>query len=91
MQSRLREVPAQSAGEGAFLLSGGRRWTDMELAAARAAQFEDASLGKLILRTETAFVASLAALNSPSPINAKPLCSGRSTAAGWRFGVRLEC
>ena len=38
-------------------------WTDAELAAARSAQFQDASLGKLILRTETAVVASLAALN----------------------------
>jgi len=38
-------------------------WTDAELTAARAAGFQDASLGKLILRTETAVVASLAALN----------------------------
>jgi 16S rRNA (uracil1498-N3)-methyltransferase len=38
-------------------------WTDAELVGARAAQFQDASLGKLILRTETAVVASLAALN----------------------------
>lgn len=38
-------------------------WTDAEFAAARAASFQEASLGKLILRTETAVVASLAALN----------------------------
>ena len=38
-------------------------WTDDEFAAARAAGFQEASLGKLILRTETAVVASLAALN----------------------------
>lgn len=38
-------------------------WTDAEFAAARAASFREASLGKLILRTETAAVASLAALN----------------------------
>ena len=38
-------------------------WTDAEFAAARAAAFREASLGKLILRTETAIVASLAALN----------------------------
>lgn len=38
-------------------------WTDAEFAAARAASFREASLGKLILRTETAVVASLAALN----------------------------
>jgi len=38
-------------------------WTDAEFATARAASFREASLGKLILRTETAVVASLAALN----------------------------
>jgi 16S rRNA (uracil1498-N3)-methyltransferase len=38
-------------------------WTDAEFAAARAASFREASFGKLILRTETAVVASLAALN----------------------------
>ncbi len=38
-------------------------WTDSEFATARAAGFHEASLGKLILRTETAVVASLAALN----------------------------
>jgi 16S rRNA (uracil1498-N3)-methyltransferase len=38
-------------------------WTDPEFAAARAASFREASLGKLILRTETAVVASLAALS----------------------------
>jgi 16S rRNA (uracil1498-N3)-methyltransferase len=38
-------------------------WTEGEYAAARAANFREASLGALILRTETAVVASLAALN----------------------------
>jgi len=38
-------------------------WTDTEFAAARAAYFREASLGKLILRAETAVAASLAALN----------------------------
>jgi 16S rRNA (uracil1498-N3)-methyltransferase len=38
-------------------------WTDEELAAAHSAGFEEASLGSLILRTETAVTASLAALN----------------------------
>ena len=37
-------------------------WADSEFAAARAAGFHEASLGRLILRTETAVVASLAAL-----------------------------
>jgi 16S rRNA (uracil1498-N3)-methyltransferase len=38
-------------------------WTDAEFAAARGAQFLEASLGKLILRTETAVLAALASLN----------------------------
>jgi 16S rRNA (uracil1498-N3)-methyltransferase len=38
-------------------------WSEAEFAAARAAAFCEASLGKLILRTETAVVVSLAALN----------------------------
>lgn len=38
-------------------------WTDDELSAARAAGFREASLGQLILRTETAVVAALASLN----------------------------
>jgi 16S rRNA (uracil1498-N3)-methyltransferase len=38
-------------------------WTDDELIAARAAGFQEASLGQLILRTETAVIAALATLN----------------------------
>ena len=38
-------------------------WTDEEFSAARKAQFEEASLGNLILRTETAVTACLAAVN----------------------------
>jgi len=38
-------------------------WTDAELTAAQAAGFREASLGKLILRTETAVVAALASIN----------------------------
>jgi 16S rRNA (uracil1498-N3)-methyltransferase len=38
-------------------------WTDEELSAARAAGFQEASLGHLILRTETAVIAALATLN----------------------------
>ena len=38
-------------------------WTDDELLSARAAGFQEASLGQLILRTETAVVAALATLN----------------------------
>ena len=38
-------------------------WTDAELGAARNQGFQEASLGPLILRTETAVIAALAALN----------------------------
>lgn len=38
-------------------------WTDAEFAAARQFGFEEASLGKLILRTETAVIAALSAIN----------------------------
>ena len=38
-------------------------WTDDELMAARAAGFQEASLGPLILRTETTVIAALAMLN----------------------------
>ena len=60
----LREVLRGQAAKSAVLAIGPEGgWTDAEVAAARAAQFQDASLGKLILRTETAVVASLAAIN----------------------------
>jgi 16S rRNA (uracil1498-N3)-methyltransferase len=38
-------------------------WTDAEFEAARTAGFQEASLGRLILRTETAVVSALAAMN----------------------------
>jgi 16S rRNA (uracil1498-N3)-methyltransferase len=38
-------------------------WTDAEFAAAKASGFQEASLGRLILRTETAVVSALASLN----------------------------
>jgi 16S rRNA (uracil1498-N3)-methyltransferase len=38
-------------------------WTDDELTAAHAAGFQEASLGQLILRTETAVIAALSILN----------------------------
>jgi 16S rRNA (uracil1498-N3)-methyltransferase len=38
-------------------------WTDDELLAARAANFQEASLGQLILRTETAVISALSILN----------------------------
>jgi len=60
----LRDVLHNQQAKTAVLAIGPEGgWTDPEVAAARAAQFQDASLGKLILRTETAVVASLATLN----------------------------
>ena len=38
-------------------------WTNRELEVARQAQFQEASLGRLILRTETAVIVALASLN----------------------------
>ncbi len=38
-------------------------WTDSEFEAARTAGFQEASLGRLILRTETAVMAALASIN----------------------------
>lgn len=60
----LRDVLRGQAAKSAVLAIGPEGgWTEAEFAAARASQFQDASLGKLILRTETAVIASLAALN----------------------------
>lgn len=60
----LREVLRGQTAKSVVLAIGPEGgWTDAELAAARTAQFQDASLGKLILRTETAVIASLAAFN----------------------------
>lgn len=60
----LREVLSGVHDSAAVLAVGPEGgWTDSEFAAARASSFREASLGKLILRTETAVVASLAALN----------------------------
>ncbi len=60
----MREVLRDQKTEVAVLAVGPEGgWTETEFSAARAAHFQDASLGKLILRSETAVVASLAALN----------------------------
>ena len=52
---------AQTAATLAIGPEGG--WTDRELEVARQAGFQEASLGKLILRTETAVVAALASIH----------------------------
>jgi len=61
----LRQVLShQSAPTQAALAVGPEGgWTDAEFAAAQASNFREASLGKLILRTETAVTAALASLN----------------------------
>jgi 16S rRNA (uracil1498-N3)-methyltransferase len=60
----LRDVLSGVHNSAAILAIGPEGgWTDSECAAARVASFREASLGRLILRTETAVVASLAALN----------------------------
>jgi 16S rRNA (uracil1498-N3)-methyltransferase len=57
----LRDVLSGQSCRSAVLAIGPEGgWTDAEFAAARAASFHEASLGLLILRTETAVVASLA-------------------------------
>jgi 16S rRNA (uracil1498-N3)-methyltransferase len=60
----LRQVLATATAAGAALAIGPEGgWTDEEVAAAQTAGFREASLGTLILRTETAVIAALASLN----------------------------
>jgi 16S rRNA (uracil1498-N3)-methyltransferase len=57
----LQNEPAHREAVLAIGPEGG--WTDAELSAAQAHNFRQASLGKLILRTETAVAAALASIN----------------------------
>lgn len=60
----LRAVLAGRKHKAATLAIGPQGgWTDREREVARPAQFLEASLGRLILRTETAVVAALASIN----------------------------
>lgn len=60
----LREILSGVNASAATLAIGPEGgWADSEFAIARSASFREASLGKLILRTETAVTASLAVLN----------------------------
>lgn len=62
----LRSVLTHSlaAPEGVVLAIGPEGgWTEEEFETAQAAEFQEASLGRLILRTETAVIAALASLN----------------------------
>jgi 16S rRNA (uracil1498-N3)-methyltransferase len=62
---RMRSVLADAAAEKRVVLAIGPEggWTDGEFRAAQTAGFREASLGQLILRTETAAAAALAVLN----------------------------
>jgi len=57
----LQSEPTRNRAAVAIGPEGG--WTESEFAAAQAAGFREASLGKLILRTETAVAAALASIN----------------------------
>jgi 16S rRNA (uracil1498-N3)-methyltransferase len=60
----LHAVLAGHASDGAVLAIGPEGgWTAEEFVTAAAAGFREASLGKLVLRTETAVIASLASIN----------------------------
>jgi 16S rRNA (uracil1498-N3)-methyltransferase len=60
----LRKLLANQQTDSAVLAIGPEGgWTGPEFIAARSASYQEASLGKLILRTETAVAASLASLN----------------------------
>ncbi|MGA2422290.1 MAG: RsmE family RNA methyltransferase [Candidatus Acidiferrum sp.] len=60
----LRAVLAGKKSDSAVLAIGPEGgWTEAEFATARGAGFAEASLGKLILRTETAVIAALASIN----------------------------
>jgi 16S rRNA (uracil1498-N3)-methyltransferase len=57
-----RVLAGQNAWRVALAIGPEGGWTDAEINAARNAQFREASLGSLILRTETAVIAALASL-----------------------------
>jgi 16S rRNA (uracil1498-N3)-methyltransferase len=60
----LRDVlSTQKLAQATLAIGPEGGWTEEEFAAATAAGFLEASLGKLILRTETAVIAALASLN----------------------------
>jgi 16S rRNA (uracil1498-N3)-methyltransferase len=66
VKSPLQAQAVQKGGQvttAALAIGPEGGWTDSEFDAARAASFQEASLGGLILRTETAVIAALAALN----------------------------
>src|SRR6266478_906570 len=63
-QSRRVRIPVlQELSQPALAIGPEGGWTEPEFAAAHDSGFREASLGKLILRTETAVAAALASLN----------------------------
>jgi 16S rRNA (uracil1498-N3)-methyltransferase len=56
-------LDGQRTTKAALVIGPEGGWTDAELEAARRSGFQEASLGRLILRTETAVIAALCALN----------------------------
>ncbi len=62
--SPLRKVlHGQQASRATLAIGPEGGWTDAEFAAAKSSGFMEASLGRLILRAETAVIAALASLN----------------------------
>jgi 16S rRNA (uracil1498-N3)-methyltransferase len=59
----LKSVLPSAAFQAALAIGPEGGWTDEELVAAEAAGFRQASLGQLILRTETAVISALSNLN----------------------------
>jgi 16S rRNA (uracil1498-N3)-methyltransferase len=59
----LKEIMPQQAQRAVLAIGPEGGWTDEEFAAAAGAGFQQASLGQLILRTETAVVVALSNLN----------------------------
>jgi 16S rRNA (uracil1498-N3)-methyltransferase len=63
IRTTLDSLDRAKAAAAALAIGPEGGWTDAELTAARSAGFQEASLGQLILRTETAVIAALATLN----------------------------
>src|SRR5271167_3986862 len=73
IRATLKSLDRAKAAAAALAIGPEGGWTDDELAAARVAGFQEASLGQLILRTETAVIAALATLNfALSPDETRP-------------------
>jgi 16S rRNA (uracil1498-N3)-methyltransferase len=60
---RVSDASNASPATAALAIGPEGGWTDDELASARSCGFQEASLGQLILRTETAVIAALSSLN----------------------------